>query len=203
MYFLHFLGPMFMDKEYTVLRFCTRSKNMIIDKVDSNLRQKVDVFTIFDFLILRMSPVRHRYFMLFQEKLAEFLYFVLTSGVSSWFSPLPNHTIFVVRMNLLRNKDSGTVTWFYIYFFSGRVVHYLSFFFVKADFHDFMILKVDQHFSRQLFWTRNNAAESRRTLVPCFFKKRLHFWNVLCSQINIHHSLSSSHISCSMNSIFL
>lgn len=119
---------MFMDKEYTVLRFCIRSENIIIDKADTDLRQKVDVHTIFDFLILRMSPVRHRYFMLFQEKLAEFLYFLLTGRISSWFSPLANHTIFAVRMNLLRNKDSGTMTWFYIYFFSSRVVHYLSFF---------------------------------------------------------------------------
>lgn len=56
---------------------------MIIDRVDTNLRQKVDVFTIFDFVILRMSPVRHRYFTLFQEKLSEFPYFLLTSGISS------------------------------------------------------------------------------------------------------------------------
>lgn len=82
MYFLHFLGPTFMDKEYTVLRLCTRSENMITDRVDTNLRQKVDVFTIFVFVILRMSPVRHRYFMLFQEKLSDFLYFLLTSGIS-------------------------------------------------------------------------------------------------------------------------
>lgn len=56
---------------------------MITDKVDKNLRQKVDVFTIFDFLILRMSPVRHRHFTLFWEKLAEFLSLLLTSGIPS------------------------------------------------------------------------------------------------------------------------
>lgn len=43
--------------------------------------------------------------------------------------------------------------------------------FAKTDFNDFMISDVDQHFSKQLYWTRNDAAEKSRRLVPSFFKK--------------------------------
>lgn len=69
-----------MDKEYTVLRLCTRRENMITDEVDTNLRQKEEIFSIFHFWILRMNLVRQ---MLLLEKRAEFLYFLLTRGVSA------------------------------------------------------------------------------------------------------------------------
>lgn len=53
-----------MDKEYTVLRFCTRRENMITDEVDTNLRQKEEIFSSFDFWILRMNLVRQIFYVI-------------------------------------------------------------------------------------------------------------------------------------------